>query len=86
MSLCVEVMEGCIRLPYRLFLEQAQEVNALGALNGHAQGTIPDQLGKGTKGTADTEGNSVVKRLLEAVVVEQDTTGSIDIGVGVLSL
>jgi hypothetical protein len=69
-----------------LFLNKAQEVDALGALNGQAQSAIPDQLGKGTKGTADTEGDSVVERLLEAEVVEEDTTGGINVGVGVLGL
>jgi hypothetical protein len=86
-SLDIGIIGGCTRLPYRnLFLEQAQEVNALRTLDGHAQSTIPDQLDKRTKGTADTESNSVVKGLLEAVVVEEHTTGSIDVGVGVLSL
>lgn len=69
-----------------LFLEQTQEVDALGALNGHAQSTIPDQLGKGTESTADTEGDSVVEGLLEAIVVEENTTSSIHVGVRVLSL
>ena len=36
--------------------------------------------------TADTKGDSVVERLLEAVVVEQNTRGSVNVGVGVLGL
>jgi hypothetical protein len=85
-SLCVEVIEGCTGLPYRLFLEKAQKVDALGTFNGHAESAIPDQLDKRTKGTTNTEGNGVVKGLLEAVVVEENATGGIDVGVGVLSL
>lgn len=69
-----------------LFLQQALEVDALGALDGHAQGTVPDELDQGSEGTADTEGNGVVQGLLEAVVVEKDTGGGVDIGVGVLGL
>ena len=71
---------------WRLFLEKAQEVDALGALNGHAKNAIPNQLGQRAKSTADTEGDGVVKRLLEAKVMEEDTAGGIDVGVWVLSL
>lgn len=69
-----------------LFLQQALEVDALGALDGHAQGTVPDELDEGSEGTADTEGDGVVQGLLEAVVVEEDTRGGVDVGVGVLGL
>lgn len=69
-----------------LFLEQAQQVDALGALNGHAQGTIPDELGQGTKSTADTEGDGIVEGLVESIVMEEDSAGGINIRVGVLGL
>lgn len=71
---------------HHLFLEQAQEIDALGALNGHAKNAIPDQLGQGAKSTADTESNGVVKGLLETIVVEEDTAGRVDVGVWVLGL
>lgn len=70
----------------RLFLQQTQEVDALRALNGHAHGTIPDELDQGSEGTADTESDGVVQGLLEAVVVEEDTRNGVDVGVGVLGL
>lgn len=72
-------------LPH-LFLEQALEVNALGALNGGTEGAVPHKLGKGSQGTADTESDGVVQGLLEAVVVEEDTGGGVNVGVGVLGL
>jgi hypothetical protein len=68
------------------FLEQAQEVDALRALNGHAKNAIPDQLGQGAKSTAHTESDGVVKRLLETIVVEEDTAGRVDVGIWVLGL
>ena len=69
-----------------LFLQQAQEVDALGALDGHAQSTVPDELDQRSQCTADTECDGVVEGLLEAVVVEEDNGGGIDVGVGVLGL
>lgn len=74
------------QLCQRLFLEQAQKVDALGTLNGHAKNPIPDQLSQGSKSTADTKSNSVVKGLLEAKVMEEDTASSIDVGVWVFGL
>jgi hypothetical protein len=74
------------QLYWDLFLEQAQKVDALGTLNRHAKNAIPDQLGQGAKSTADTESDGVVKGLLEAKVMEEDTASGIDVGVWVLSL
>lgn len=70
----------------RSFLQETQEVNALGTLDGHAQGTVPDELDQGSESAADTKGDGVVQGLLEAVVVEEDTRGGVDVGVGVLGL
>lgn len=69
----------------RLLL-QSQEVDALGALNRQAESPVPDELHQRAEGAADTEGNGVVQRLLEAIVVEEDTGGGVDVGVGVLGL
>lgn len=54
-------------------LEDTLQVDALGALNGQAESAVPDELCKGAKTTRDAEGGGVVKRLVEAVVVEEDT-------------
>ena len=70
----------------RLFLQQTKEVDALGALDGHTHGAVPDELDQGSKGTANTESDGVVEWLLEAVVVEEDTGDGVDVGVGVLGL
>lgn len=69
-----------------LFLEQAEQVDTLGALNGQTKSTVPYQLGKRTQCAAHTECDGVVQRLLESIVVEQDTRGSIHVRVGVLGL
>lgn len=52
-------------------VQDTLEVDRLGALNGQTQCPVPDELCKWAKTTADTEGGSVVERLLEAVVVEE---------------
>ena len=70
----------------RSFLHQTQQVDALGPLDGETQSAIPDELDERTQSTADTEGDGVVQRLLEAVVVEEDAGGGVDVGVGVLGL
>lgn len=70
----------------RLFLQQTQEVDALGALDGHTHGTVPDELDQRSEGTADTESDGVVEGLLEAVMMEEDTGDGVDVGVGVLGL
>jgi hypothetical protein len=55
-----------------LFLQKTQQVDALGALDGHAQGAVPDELDQWSESAAHTECDGVVQRLLEAVVVEED--------------
>lgn len=67
-------------------LQETLEVDALGALNGQTQSTVPDQLGKRSKTTGHTESGGVVKSLVESVVVEQDTGAAVDVGVRVLGL
>lgn len=69
-----------------LFANKTQEVDGLGTLNGQAQSSAPDELGQRTQCTAHAESDCVVERLLEAVVVEEDTRGSVDIRMGVLGL
>ena len=72
-----------------LFLDGSKEtlhVDGLRALDGEAKGTGPDELGEGSDGTADTEGDGVVQGLLEAEVVEEHARCSIDIRVRVLGL
>lgn len=69
-----------------LFSNKTQEVDGLGTLNGQTQSSAPDELGQRTQCTAHTECDSVVEGLLEAVVVEKDTRGCVDIRMGVLSL
>lgn len=66
--------------------EQTEEVDGLGSLNGQSESSAPDKLSQRTKGAADTKGDGVVERLLEAVVVEENTRGSVDVGVRVLGL
>ena len=58
----------------------------LGALDGGTDGAVDDELGKHTESTRDTEENSVVVLLGEAVVLEEDTGVGVDVGVGVLGL
>jgi hypothetical protein len=69
-----------------LFLQQTEKVDALRALNGHTKRTVPDELDQRSEGTTDAEGNGVVKRLLETIVVEENARGGVDIGVGILGL
>jgi hypothetical protein len=56
-------------------VEDALKVDGLGSLDGKTQSPVPDELCKRAEAAADTKGGSVVERLLEAVVVEQDTRG-----------
>jgi hypothetical protein len=67
-------------------VQDALEVDALGALDGQAQCAVPDELCEGTEAAGDAEGRRVVERLFEAVVVEQDAGGGVDVGEGVLGL
>lgn len=69
-----------------LFLQETEEVDALGALNRHAQGAVPDELDQRSEGATDTEGDGIVQGLLEAIVVKEDTGGGVDVRVGVLGL
>lgn len=58
----------------------------LGALDGGTDSSVNDQLGKDTNGTRNTEEDGVVVGLGQAVVLEQDTGVSVDVGVRVLGL
>lgn len=58
----------------------------LGPLDGGADGTVNDELGKDTERAGHTEEDGVVALLGEAVVLEEDTGVGIDVGVGVLGL
>lgn len=49
------------------------KIDGLWTLDRQTQRPVPDQLCKRAQTTADTECRSVVKGLLEAVVVEEDT-------------
>ena len=62
------------------------KVDGLGTLDRQTQCPVPDQLCERAQTTADTEGRSVVESLLEAVVVEEDAGGRVDVREGVLSL
>jgi hypothetical protein len=55
----------------------------LGPLEGHAEGSVPDELGDDTEGSRDTEQDGVEVLLVEAVVGEEDTRVGVDIGPGV---
>src|SRR5690606_34726907 len=55
-------------------------------LNGHAKGTVDDQLGKNTDGAGDTEQDSVVVGLGETIVLQENTRVGVNIGVRVLGL
>ena len=62
----------------RLFLssdlvEDTLKVDGLGTLNRQTQCPVPDELCERSKTTANTESGSVVKSLLETVMVEEDT-------------
>ncbi len=67
-------------------VQDTLEVDALGALDGQTQRSVPDELCERPKTTADTECGGVVECLLEAVVVEENAGGGVDIGEGVLRL
>jgi hypothetical protein len=58
----------------------------LGPLNRGTDGTVNDELGKDTKRAGYTEQDSVVVLLSEAVVLEEHTRVSVDVGVRVLGL
>lgn len=58
----------------------------LGPLNGGTDGAVDDELGKDTESAGYTEEDGVVVLLGEAVVLEEDTGVSVDVGVGVLGL
>lgn len=58
----------------------------LGSLNGHAVGTVDDELGKDTESAGNTEEDSVVSGLSESVVLEEDTGVGVDVREGVLGL
>lgn len=58
----------------------------LGALDGHAQSTVDDQLGQDTQGSRHTEQDGVVVGLGQAVVLQEDTRVGVDVGVRVLGL
>lgn len=62
------------------------EVDGLGALNGVAKSTVPNQLRERADGTRNTEQDSVEVSLGETVVVENAAGVSIDVGPGVLGL
>ena len=64
-----------------------QFCSSLGSLlNAKAKCAIPDQLCQWAKTSANTEGGSVVQRVVETVVVEQNTRAAVDVGEGVLGL
>lgn len=58
----------------------------LRALNGHADGAVDDELGKDTESAGNTEEDGVEVLLGEAVVLEENTGVSVDVGVGILRL
>jgi hypothetical protein len=58
----------------------------LGPLNSQAKSPVPEELGEDTDGAGDTEEDSVVAVLGEAVVHEEDTAVGVDVGVRVLGL
>ena len=55
-------------------------------LNGGTDSAVNDELGEDTNGTRNTEEDSVVAGLSQAIVLEEDTRMGIHVGVGVLSL
>lgn len=72
-----------------LFLGKVQQtlhIDALGSLNGKAEGTAPNQLRKWSQSAADAKGDGVIKWLLEAVVVEEHAGRGVDIWMRVFSL
>ena len=54
-------------------VQDALKVDALGSLNRQSQRPVPDELRKRPKSTADTERRRVVERLLESVMVEENS-------------
>lgn len=69
-----------------LFSNETQKVDGLGTLNGQSQCSAPDELSQRAQCAAHTKCHSVVEGLLEAIVVEQDTRGGVDVRMGVLGL
>lgn len=55
-------------------------------LNGGTDGAVNDELGQDTNGTRNTEEDSVVVGLSQAVVLQENTGVGIDVGEGVLGL
>jgi hypothetical protein len=58
----------------------------LGALDGETVDAVPDELREDSEGTGDTEQDSVVLVLLEAVVLKENTRVGINVGPGILGL
>lgn len=72
-----------------LLLEESLERvhrHGLGALDGHAEVSVGDELGQRTDGTRDTEDDRVVGELGEAVLVQHAARGGVDVREGVLGL
>ena len=67
-------------------VQDALQVDRLGSLNGQAQRSVPDELRQRTQPATYAKRCRVVKRLLEAVVVEEHARGRVDVGEGVLGL
>lgn len=74
--------------PVDLFgeLDNLFKTQTLGALNGQTKDAIPDKLWKWAESTGDTEGDSVVEGLSNAVMVEKNTRRRVNVRMGVLSL
>lgn len=66
--------------------QDSLQVDALWPLNRQAQSTVPNQLGKRAKATADAKGRSVVQSLGEAVMVEEDPRARVNIWVWIFGL
>lgn len=72
-----------------LALEHLLDVGSrerLGALEGHAEGTVPDELRGDTEGARDTEQDGVEVLLVETVVGEEDAGVGVDVGPGVCGM
>jgi hypothetical protein len=67
-------------------LAQEFSGNGFGAFDGAALEAVPDEARENTQLTGNTKENSVEVLLSEAVVLEEDTRVSIDVGVRVLGL
>jgi hypothetical protein len=58
----------------------------LWSLNGHADGTIDDELGKHAEGTGNSKQNGVVVGLGETIILQENSAVGVDVGVWVLGL